>query len=119
MVELATLLLARRRLPAPEHERRHVAQHRERAAQERGRRHQAAVSAAHDGAQHVRHDQPHERDAARRNQTYLRVQEVIYEEMPEVPLYTSYNRFITSKNYTPVFSPVRPGYMENLFKQQN
>lgn len=61
----------------------------------------------------------HERDAARRNQMYLRVQEVIYEEMPEVPLYTSYNRFITSKNYTPVFSPVRPGYMENLFKQQN
>jgi ABC-type transport system substrate-binding protein len=60
-----------------------------------------------------------EQDQNKRTELYIKAQEILHEELPEVFLYTSQARFVFSKNYEYApYSPtaVRPGYLEQLFR---
>ena len=56
------------------------------------------------------------RSADQRQQLYLELQELIYEEQPVVFLYVPFERIIVSKQFQVEPSSRRPGYCENLFR---
>lgn len=51
-----------------------------------------------------------------RNKMYLRLQEIIHEEVPELYLFAPNQRYIVAKKFDYVLSPERPGYFEYLFR---
>lgn len=54
-----------------------------------------------------------EPDNAKRNDLYLQVQQVFYDEIPEIPLFAPLQRVIISKKFEPgIESENRPGYYE-------
>ncbi|MBN8678970.1 MAG: hypothetical protein J0M29_12150 [Chitinophagales bacterium] len=54
-----------------------------------------------------------EPDEIKRNQDYLKIQEVLYNEVPEIPLYAPLQRIIISNKFdSEVESENRPGYYE-------
>ncbi len=55
-------------------------------------------------------------DEAQRNKLYLRAQEMLHDELPEVYLYAPKQRYIVSRRFDYVLSTNRPGYYEALFK---
>jgi peptide/nickel transport system substrate-binding protein len=54
-------------------------------------------------------------DEQARNKMYLRLQEIIHEEVPELYLCAPNQRYIVAKKFDYVLSPERPGYFEYLF----
>ncbi|MEI6408882.1 MAG: ABC transporter substrate-binding protein [Bacteroidota bacterium] len=54
-------------------------------------------------------------DEQARNKMYLRLQEIIHEEVPELYLCATNQRYIVAKKFDYVLSPERPGYFEYLF----
>jgi len=55
-------------------------------------------------------------DEQARNKMYLRLQEIIHEEVPELYLFAPNQRYIVAKKFDYVLSPERPGYFEYLFR---
>ena len=55
-------------------------------------------------------------DEATRNALYLKAQEIIHEEVPEVYLYAPLQRIVVAKRFDYVITPNRPGYYEQMFK---
>jgi peptide/nickel transport system substrate-binding protein len=57
------------------------------------------------------------RDVEQRKALYIQMQTLLYDEVPEIPLYAPRNRYIVAKKIAkPVLSPNRPGYYEHLFE---
>lgn len=58
-----------------------------------------------------------EPDAAKRNQDYLKIQEVLYNDLPEIPLFAPLQRIIVSNKFEQgIESENRPGYYEHFAK---
>ncbi|MCC7244712.1 MAG: hypothetical protein IT269_03455 [Saprospiraceae bacterium] len=57
-------------------------------------------------------------DDAERNKLYQAIQKQVYEDVPEIFLYSASQKLITSKQYIPVLYANRPGYVEALFKRK-
>lgn len=57
-------------------------------------------------------------DESLRKDLYLQVQKILYEELPEIPLYAPLQRIIVAKKFDYVLSNNRPGYYEQMFKQK-
>ncbi len=55
-------------------------------------------------------------DEATRNALYVKAQEIIHEEVPEVYLYAPLQRIVVAKRFDYVISANRPGYYEQMFK---
>jgi peptide/nickel transport system substrate-binding protein len=55
-------------------------------------------------------------DETKRKALYLQVQQLLYEQLPEVPLYAPLQRIIVAKKFDYVLSVNRPGYYEQMFK---
>ncbi len=55
-------------------------------------------------------------DEAQRKELYLQVQRLLYQELPEVPLFAPLQRIIVAKKFDYVLSNNRPGYYEQMFK---
>jgi len=55
-------------------------------------------------------------DAAARNKLYVEAQRILHEDVPEVFLFSSYQRATVAKKYNYVLTTVRPGYYEQLFQ---
>ena len=55
-------------------------------------------------------------DEAKRNALYIKAQEIIREEVPEIYLYAPIQRIVVSKRFDYVISANRPGYYEQMFK---
>ncbi len=55
-------------------------------------------------------------DEEKRNKMYLELQEIIYEEQPQVFLYVPKGRVVIHKRFEPVVSPIFPNYYPNLFE---
>ena len=55
-------------------------------------------------------------DEAKRNALYIKAQEIIREEVPEIYLYAPLQRIVVSKRFDYVISANRPGYYEQMFK---
>lgn len=55
-------------------------------------------------------------DEATRNALYIKAQEIIHEEAPEVYLYAPLQRIVVAKRFDYVISANRPGYFEQMFK---
>ncbi|MBL7810177.1 MAG: hypothetical protein JNN28_20310 [Saprospiraceae bacterium] len=56
-----------------------------------------------------------EPDPVKRNQDYLKIQEILYNDLPEIPLYAPLQRIIISKKFEPgIESENRPGYYEQF-----
>lgn len=57
-----------------------------------------------------------EADEKKRNDLYLRIQQLLYEELPEIFLFAPKQRFAVSQRFEYVLSANRPGYYEAYFK---
>jgi peptide/nickel transport system substrate-binding protein len=58
-----------------------------------------------------------ELDVAKRNQDYLKIQEVLYNDLPEIPLFAPMQRIIVSNKFEQgIESENRPGYYEHFAK---
>ncbi len=55
-------------------------------------------------------------DNAKRNALYIKAQEIIHDEVPEVYLFAQLQRIVVAKKFDYVISPNRPGYFEQMFK---
>ncbi|MBL7780398.1 MAG: hypothetical protein JNM22_04205 [Saprospiraceae bacterium] len=55
-------------------------------------------------------------DEARRKELYLQVQQILHDELPEVPLFAPLQRIIVAKKFDYVLTANRPGYYEQMFK---
>jgi len=55
-------------------------------------------------------------DEETRKAMYLRLQEVIYEEQPQIFLYVPKGRVVVHKRFDPVVSPIFPNFYPNLFE---
>jgi peptide/nickel transport system substrate-binding protein len=55
-------------------------------------------------------------DETTRNALYVKAQEIIHEEVPEVYLYAPLQRIVVAKRFDYVITPNRPGYYEQMFK---
>ena len=55
-------------------------------------------------------------DEDARKQSYLQVQKILYDELPEVPLYAPLQRIIVAKKFDYILTNNRPGYYEQMFK---
>lgn len=55
-------------------------------------------------------------DEAARNALYLKAQEIIREEVPEIYLYAPLQRIVVAKKFDYVITANRPGYYEQMFK---
>lgn len=53
---------------------------------------------------------------AARNELYLRAQEILHEEVPEIFLFAPMQRYVVSKRFEPVLTVNRPGFYEQFFK---
>ncbi|MCW5924660.1 MAG: hypothetical protein KIS77_20240 [Saprospiraceae bacterium] len=53
---------------------------------------------------------------AARNALYIKAQEIINEEIPEIYLYAPLQRTVVAKKFDYVVTPNRPGYYEQMFK---
>lgn len=60
-----------------------------------------------------------EPDEKKRNDLYLRIQQLLYDELPEIFLYAPQQRFAVSRRFDYVLSANRPGYYEAYFKLKN
>lgn len=58
------------------------------------------------------------KDLDQRKQIYLRIQEEIYHDLPNIFLYSPKERIIVSKNWKSYATSKRPGYMANAFSYQ-
>lgn len=54
-------------------------------------------------------------DKPTRDLLYLEAQRILHEELPEVFLFSSYQRTVVAKKYNAVLTSIRPGYYEQLF----
>ncbi len=60
-----------------------------------------------------------EPDVAKRNELYLQVQQLFYEDLPEIPLFAPLQRVIISKKFVEgVESENRPGYYEHFARMK-
>lgn len=60
-----------------------------------------------------------EPDVAKRNALYLQVQQVFYDEIPEIPLFAPLQRVIISKKFVPgLESENRPGFYEHFARMK-
>lgn len=57
-----------------------------------------------------------EPDDAKRNILYVRLQELLHDDLAEIYVYELKQRVITSKRFNGVVSPNRPGYYEQYFR---
>lgn len=57
-----------------------------------------------------------EADEQKRNQLYLRIQQLLHDELPEIFLYAPQQRFAVSRRFNYVLSANRPGYYEAYFQ---
>lgn len=57
-----------------------------------------------------------ETDVQKRKNLYLRFQSIVHEEVPEIFLLSSMQRYIVAKRIKPVLTPERPGYYDYLFQ---
>ncbi len=57
-------------------------------------------------------------DEAKRKEMYLQVQQILHDELPEVPLFAPLQRIIVAKKFDYVLSVNRPGYYEQMFQQK-
>ncbi|MCC6463223.1 MAG: hypothetical protein IT260_22330 [Saprospiraceae bacterium] len=57
-----------------------------------------------------------EADDTKRNMLYEKAQVILYDELPEIYLYTPQQRAIVSRRFTYVLSANRPGYYEHYFR---
>lgn len=57
-------------------------------------------------------------DAETRKNLYLQAQQLLHDEVPEIPLVFSQQRCIVNKHFNPVFSIRFPNYFENLFTEK-
>lgn len=55
-------------------------------------------------------------DEDARKNLYGEIQKILYEEMPEIPLYAPLQRVIVAKKFDYVLTNNRPGYYEQMFK---
>lgn len=55
-------------------------------------------------------------DEATRNALYIKAQEIIHEEVPEIYLYAPLQRIVVANKFDYVISANRPGYYEQMFK---
>ncbi len=55
-------------------------------------------------------------DVAKRNELYIQAQQFLYDQAPEVFLYSPQQRYIGTKRYNCIFTVNRPGYYEQLFQ---
>ncbi|MBK8426080.1 MAG: hypothetical protein IPL27_09020 [Lewinellaceae bacterium] len=55
-------------------------------------------------------------DETQRKELYRQIQHLLYEELPEVPLFAPLQRIIVAKKFDYVLSANRPGYYEQMFK---
>jgi hypothetical protein len=55
-------------------------------------------------------------DVPLRNKMYIAAQEILHEEVPEVYLFSSVQRYIVAKKLKYVLSTERPGFYEYLFQ---
>lgn len=53
---------------------------------------------------------------ATRNALYIKAQEIIREEVPEVYLYAPLQRIVVAKKFDYVVTANRPGYYEQMFR---
>ncbi|MCS7035475.1 MAG: ABC transporter substrate-binding protein [Saprospiraceae bacterium] len=60
-----------------------------------------------------------EADEKKRNDLYLRIQQLLHDELPEIFLYAPQQRFAVSRRFDYVLSANRPGYYEAYFKLKN
>lgn len=60
-----------------------------------------------------------EPDEKKRNDLYLRIQQLLHDELPEIFLYAPQQRFAVSRRFDYVLSANRPGYYEAYFKLKN
>jgi peptide/nickel transport system substrate-binding protein len=60
-----------------------------------------------------------EPDVAKRNELYLQVQQLFYDDLPEIPLFAPMQRVIISKKFVEgVESENRPGYYEHFARMK-
>jgi len=57
-----------------------------------------------------------EPDDTRRNVAYIQAQHILYEDLPEIFLYSPKQRLVVNKRFQYVISPNRPGYYEQFFR---
>lgn len=57
-----------------------------------------------------------EPDDQRRNVLYIQAQHLLYDELPEIFLYSPQQRLVANKRFKYVLSPNRPGYYEQYFR---
>jgi len=57
-----------------------------------------------------------EADDTRRNVSYIQLQHILYEDLPEIFLYSPQQRIAVNKRFQYVISPNRPGYYEQFFR---
>ncbi|MBL7798127.1 MAG: hypothetical protein JNJ90_16665, partial [Saprospiraceae bacterium] len=57
-----------------------------------------------------------EPDEKRRNIAYIQAQHILYEDLPEIFLYSPKQRLVVNKRFKYVISPNRPGYYEQYFR---
>jgi ABC-type transport system substrate-binding protein len=55
-------------------------------------------------------------DEAVRKALYLQVQQILHDELPEVPLFAPLQRIIVANRFDYVLTANRPGYYEQMFK---
>lgn len=55
------------------------------------------------------------KDIAERNQYYMKLQEVMYNDQPAIFLYTPSERIVYNKAWTGIITAKRPGYLANTF----
>lgn len=55
-------------------------------------------------------------DEEARKELYIQIQQLLYEELPEVPLFAPMQRIIVANKFNYVLSANRPGYYEQMFK---
>ncbi len=51
-----------------------------------------------------------------RSLLYVEAQRILHEDLPEVYLFSSYQRTVVAKKYNYVLTSIRPGYYEHLFR---
>jgi len=58
------------------------------------------------------------RDATKRKQHYLALQEQLYEDQPVIFMYAPLDKIVVNKNFEAAATSKRPGYLANTFKQK-
>lgn len=60
-----------------------------------------------------------EPNEAERNVLYIQAQHLVYDQLPEIFLYSPQQRIVANKRFNYVLSPNRPGYYEQYFRLAN